>query len=176
MNRARTDDAALFDEMYKDHHRVVYAYLLGQCGDAESATDLMQETFLRVWRRFADAQKVLAERRRFYFFAIARNLAIDYNRRRSVQQRFIASIETTPTAAQNDPAQTIIAQETAAAMDEAINALPADLRTVLSLHLVGGMNSVEMGEALNIPAGTVRYRLSRARKCIAEYLKRKNES
>ena len=55
-------------------------------------------------------------------------------------------------------------------MDEAIKGLPEGLRTVLLMKVIGRMTSPQIGEALGIPAGTVRYRLSLARKRIARYL------
>jgi RNA polymerase sigma-70 factor (ECF subfamily) len=165
--------AAYFDTLYAAHHRVVYAYLLGHVGNADSAADLLQETFLRVWRHLDDARQVPAERQRFWLFAIARNLLLDHWRRQAVRARgeeFLREdIAAQPVG--NDPAKAVIAKETAAAVDAAIAALPDDLRLVLTLHLVGGLTSAEIGKNLQRPAGTVRYQLSRARQCIAQALK-----
>jgi len=174
MNDTPVDDAALFDALYREHRRVVYAYLLGQCGDSELAADLLQETFLRVWRHRTEIHQVPAERRRFYLFATARNLVVDERRRQIVRQRHAAAwLEEAYRQTQNDnPADAIIAQETAAAVDDAIRQLPSALRTVLSLHLMAEMNSSEIGRALDIPASTVRYRLSQARQCIRERLEK----
>ena len=171
MNGATQDDTAFFDAVYQEHHRVVYAYLLGQCGNSESAEDLLQETFLRVWRHLPDIRSVPAERKRFYIFAIARNLALDELRRRMVRQRSMALPESIPQQAQTaDPVYTVIAQETVSAVDDAIQQLQPDLRIVLSMHLIGEMNSFEIASALGIPASTVRYRLARARRGIIEQL------
>ena len=174
------NDTALFDALYREHHRVVYAFLLGQCGDSESAADLLQETFARLWRHIGDARKIPDERRRFYLFSIARNQALDDRRRQSVRRRYLAEASSealrrrSPETA--DPAQTLLMQETATMVDNVIRALPPDLRIVLSLHLTGEMTSAEMGAALNQPAGTIRYRLSEARKRIVAALRRENES
>jgi RNA polymerase sigma factor (sigma-70 family) len=172
MSSTPADDTALFDAVYREHNRVVYAYLLGQCGEAESAADLMQETFLRVWRHVSEVRQIPAERRRFYLFAIARNLLLDERRRQAARRRHDAlSLEEAQRQTQaTDVTQTIIARETAAALDDAIRQLPSALRTVLSLHLMAEMNSVEIGQALDMPASTVRYRLSQARQCIKERL------
>jgi RNA polymerase sigma-70 factor (ECF subfamily) len=177
MSGAPVDDAGLFDAIYREHHRVVYAYLLGQCGNADAAADLLQEAFLRVWRHMAEIRQVPAERRRFYLFATARNLVVDERRRRAARQRCADAWQEevarrTPTA---DPAGAIMAQETAAAVDSAIRQLPPELRTVLSLHLMAEMNSGEIGRALDMPASTVRYRLARARQCIREQLEGEQE-
>jgi RNA polymerase sigma-70 factor (ECF subfamily) len=171
-----SDDAALFDSLYDEQCRVVYAYLMGQCGDAELAADLLQETFLRVWRHIADIRQIPAERRRFYLFTTAKNLALDELRRQRTRRHYAATQEC-PSPAPNpdsDPAQNVIAQETAARMNNAIHDLPPDLRTVLSLRMMADKNSAEIGALLNLPAGTVRYRLSEARRRIAKFLENEN--
>jgi RNA polymerase sigma-70 factor (ECF subfamily) len=179
MSGAPADDAALFDAVYREHHRVVYAYLVGQCGDAETAADLMQETFLRVWRHMAEVRQVPAGRRRFYLFVIARNLLLDDRRRQVARQKHADAARLEEAARHQaraaDPANVILTKETAAAVDHAIRQLPPELRTVLSLHLMTQMNSMEISRALDIPASTVRYRLSQARQCIRETLGARHE-
>jgi RNA polymerase sigma-70 factor (ECF subfamily) len=166
------DDVACFDRLYGAHHRVVYAYLLGHVGSADSAADLLQETFLRVWRHINDARQVPADRQRFWLFAIARNLLLDYGRRQAARRRCEEALRESAAirVREGDPADAVIARETAAAVDAAIARLPDDLRLVLTLHLVGGLTSAEIGSSLNRPAGTVRYQLSRARQRIAQEL------
>ena len=54
--------------------------------------------------------------------------------------------------------------------DYVYSQLPEDLRVVLSMNVLGGMNSKQIGEALEIPDSTVRYRLSTARKKLVEFM------
>jgi len=49
--------------------------------------------------------------------------------------------------------------------------LPEDLRTALVLQVMGRLSSSQIGEALGMPAGTVRYRIAMARKRLAELLR-----
>lgn len=63
-NRAKSDcDAALCDALYREHHRVLHAYLFGQFAHSETAADLLQETFVRVWRHIGEARRVPTEKR-----------------------------------------------------------------------------------------------------------------
>src|SRR5690606_18391343 len=74
----RTDVATpeqLFTEIFEANHRAVHAYLLGRVGDRELARDLVQETFLRVWRRLDEVAALPSERRQAWIFTVARNLA-----------------------------------------------------------------------------------------------------
>jgi RNA polymerase sigma-70 factor, ECF subfamily len=52
-----------------------------------------------------------------------------------------------------------------------MNELPEDLRTALLLQVMGRLSSSQIGEALEVPAGTVRYRIAMARKRLAELLR-----
>ena len=62
------------------------------------------------------------------------------------------------------------AWERASVVAEAIAKLPEQQRVTLTLAAAGAMNSAEIGTALGVPAGTVRYRLSLARRALADAL------
>jgi RNA polymerase sigma-70 factor (ECF subfamily) len=166
---------AFFDALYGEHYRVVYAYLLGHVASADTAADLLQETFLRVWRHLDDARQIPCDRQRYWLFAIARNLTLDYRRRQEARQRCMEAVresavtrhESAAGRGDGDPAKALLARETAAAVDAAIAALPDDLRLVLTLHVMGGLTSAQIGKHLQRPAGTVRYQIARARQRIA---------
>ena len=55
-------------------------------------------------------------------------------------------------------------------LDAAIGRLPEEQRVILSMATAGGLTSRQIGQALGEPAGTVRYRLSQARKQLAAAL------
>ena len=50
VERARRGDVEAFDELYRVHRNRVYTLCVDLCGDRELAEDLLQETFVRVWR------------------------------------------------------------------------------------------------------------------------------
>jgi RNA polymerase sigma-70 factor (ECF subfamily) len=62
-----------------------------------------------------------------------------------------------------------------AQVDAAIRDLPEDQRVILSMATAGGLTSRQIGEAIGEPAGTVRYRLSQARKQLAAALDLEDE-
>ena len=65
--------------------------------------------------------------------------------------------------------------ERLAQLDAAIRHLPEEQRVILSMATAGGLTSRQIGEALGEPAGTVRYRLSQARKQLAAALDLEDE-
>jgi RNA polymerase sigma-70 factor (ECF subfamily) len=67
------------------------------------------------------------------------------------------------------------ARERLARLDAAIGRLPEEQRVILTMATAGGLTSSQIGEALGEPAGTVRYRLSQARKQLAAALDLEDE-
>jgi RNA polymerase sigma-70 factor (ECF subfamily) len=165
--------ATFFDQLYTGHRPALHAYFVGRTGDGDAALDLLQEVFLRAWRQRATLQAMPAAQHRFWLFAVARNLVIDYFRRQAkqveatvqLQQQALMSVSVAPS-----PGMVYAQQEQVQLLDHAIQRLPEQLRTVLALHVLGELNSGEIGELLNMPAGTVRYQLSQARRRLAEDL------
>lgn len=164
---------ACFDRIYEANARALHAYFLGRTSDPEAALDLSQEAFLRVWRNVRKLGDLPPDRQRYWLYAVARNLVADHHRglssRRSARQRAYADPRWTrdreagPQAALED-------RERLEAVDRAMGSLPEDLRTALVMRVAGGLSGPEIGDALGVPAGTVRYRISAARKRLAELL------
>lgn len=166
----RDHTVALFDGLYEGHHRVVHAFLVGQVGDSERALDLLQETFVRVWKHIAEVEAIPDSQRRYWLMTLARNIATDYHRRNAVRKHLqlpLTEQENRVVDATYDPARVYSQNELQSLIDDAIRGLPVELRTPLTLHLLGEMTSAEIGAVLELPAGTVRYRISEARRRIA---------
>lgn len=168
------DSSDLFGRIFEEHRHAVHAFLLGRTGDREAAADLLQETFLRAWRRLPELRELPAERQRAWIFTVARNLVIDTYRARATRSatedalRREAAHE--PVAGYDDPEARAVLSERVAALDKAIRDLPEQLRTVLTMHTVGGLNSGQISGIVGVPPGTVRYRLSLARRQLAAAL------
>ena len=158
--------------IFSRHHRAIYAYLLGRCGDVDAASDLLQETFLRAWRHLGEVRKVPEDRRRYWLMAVARNLAHDYHRRQGVRAPFSEALPDPLPAAGPDQDVAALAElgEQAARVDGAIARLPEDLRVIVTMRYLGEMSSAEIAAARDRPAGTVRYQLAKARALLAQEL------
>ena len=159
------DDAAVFTQIFERHRDAVHAYFVGRVADPELARDLLQETFLRVWRRLPEVGSLAGDQQRAWIFTVARNLAID-SYRAGASRRAAEARETTVAG----PDLEAEYSERLAQLDAAIRELPEEQRVILSMATAGGLTSREIGEALGEPAGTVRYRLSQARKQLAAAL------
>ncbi len=173
------DATAFFDAVYDQHRQSMYAFFFGHTGDEAAAADLLQEVFLRAWRNVNALQGMPQDQQRYWLFGVGRNQLTDYYRRQARANAAEQSLELSESADAPDPDEIHLVsaepaldvqveqRETMQRLNRAIAKLPQQLRAVLTMHVLGELNSAEIGEALDIPAGTVRYQLSEARKRLA---------
>jgi len=169
------DRQAEFRRLYEAHRRAVHAYFTGRTGDPDLSADLMQDVFLRVWQHLDKVTDMPDDGQRAWIFTVARNLSIDTGRHQRTQAGTEQALarERAGTAASSAPASVaVIDAERVAIVSDAISRLPEEQRVALTMAAAGSMTSVEIGAAVGVPAGTVRYRLSLARRTLAEALDR----
>ena len=164
------DRGVEFRRLYDEHRAAVHAYFTGRTGDRWLAADLMQETFLRAWRRFPELSGLPGDGQRAWIFTVARNLSVDQRRQARTRAATDAALRAGPAGVAAPASASVIAAERVAVVAETIKRLPEQQRVTLSLAAAGGLTSAEIATALGVPAGTVRYRLSLARRALAEAL------
>jgi RNA polymerase sigma-70 factor (ECF subfamily) len=170
------DREAEFRRLYEAHRGAVHAYFAGRTGDPHSAADLMQDVFVRVWQHLDKLTGMPDDGQRGWIFTVARNLSVDAHRHQQTQagtrQALTREPGSPPESTSTAASTAVIAAERVAVVGEAIRRLPEPQRVALTMAAVGGMTSAELAAALGVPAGTVRYRLSLARRALAEALGR----
>ena len=164
------DREAEFRRLYQAHRAAVHAYFTGRTGGHPSAADLMQDVFLRVWQHLDELADLSADRQRAWIFTVARNLAVDAYRLQHTRAATEQALAREPARTPPPASTAVLAAERAAVVGEAIRRLPEQQRVTLALAAAGELNSSEIAAALGVPAGTVRYRLSLARRSLAEAL------
>ena len=90
MARSRGDDERAFGALFDEHRPAVFAYLIGRLSDREWAGDLLQDVFLRAWRRIDEIRDLPVERQRAWIFTVAKNLVTDAYRSRATREIFAA--------------------------------------------------------------------------------------
>lgn len=169
----RQDLAALVER----HHSPLTGYLYRLVnGDRPLAEDLVQETFLRVLKGIEQYQYPRPFKP--WLYAIATNLARDYFKR--ADSRRTASAPEEPGFWQARGGQTgslenkLVARDSAerrkSAVTKALQALPDHQREVVLLRYYQDFSLAEIGEALEIPLGTVKSRLSLGTKRLREMM------
>lgn len=159
-----------FDALFVRYSGPLFAFLYGRLGGREIASDLTQETFVRAWTHIETLSARDEAGRQRWLFAVARNLVVDLRRRGAADP--LGRAAPLADADERGPGapDTISERACLRAIDEAIAGLPEILREVLVMSVLEGMSSEEIGACIECPAGTVRFRLSKARKRLAKYL------
>ncbi|MGH3167097.1 MAG: RNA polymerase sigma factor, partial [Trebonia sp.] len=164
------DREAEFRRLYDAHRDAVHAYLIGRLCGRPAAADLLQEVFMRVWRYLDTVAGLPADGQRGWIFTVARNLSIDAVRHDRTLAGTEQALAAEPPKSAAPASDMVISAERAAIVGAAIRRLPEPQRITLALAAAGGLTSAEIGAALGIPAGTARYRLSLARRALADAL------
>jgi RNA polymerase sigma factor (sigma-70 family) len=163
--RVRAGDPGAFAELFDTYARSVYNHAFRLTADWATAEDVMAATYLQAWR---SRERVTEEggSLRPWLLGIATNEARNHtrsNRRyRRVAAALLASDATLPDHADEVAGRLDDSRRIAAAID-ALARLRRPEREVLTLCLWEGLDYESAAEALGVPVGTVRSRLSRAR-------------
>lgn len=164
----RSDDHEAFTLFYWRTAAGIYAYLHRLCGCPHLAEDLLQETFLAVFRGLADFKGQSSPRT--WLYAIATNKFRDHCRNRWGRVELDSeSLEALPSPGPL-PVEEVIQREESRRICEAVLALPPELRTALLLVRFEEMKYREAAEVLGTTLSTVRMRVHRAHCILAETL------
>lgn len=153
-------------DLYDRYNRLVYRTALGVTGDPESASDLLQEVFLRLFR-FAeriDPERPLEP----WLYRMTANLSYSYVKRRKWVQPIEDLSDWLVGPSKNQPTQLAEQNEAWRLVERAILELPMPQRMVVVLYYINECSLQEVAEILNIPAGTVKSRLHYARQALKE--------
>lgn len=156
---AATPRESRFADLVERQSRFVYRVAYAVLRNTQDAEDIVQETFLKLYR--LRAWEAIEDERAFLARAAWR-LAVD--RRKKAPP---VTLETSPAL---NPEATVLAKDWNAAVHRMIDALPEDLRHPLALSGLEEMNSREIAAVMGIPEGTVRTRLARARQLLRQKL------
>ena len=161
--RVASGDRTALESLYDYHAAAVLGISLKIIGDRSAAEDVLQETFWRVWQSAVTYQ---SQRGSFtgWLFRIARNLAIDAYRRRSVRpQTIIETADANPILDQlPDPDMDVEDQAQsnlkAQQVRNALTILSREQRQVIEMAYFYGMTRQEIAEATGEALGTIHTR------------------
>jgi RNA polymerase sigma-70 factor (ECF subfamily) len=170
---ARSGREAAYRELVRRYERPVFALLYRMVRDRELAEDLAQETFVKA------LNAIESYRPEFKFsswiFKIANNAAIDHLRRRELDTLSLDGSPHAETpeamqatalqigARQESPLDAVEARELGGAIEAAIGRLRPEYRSCILLRHVEGRAYEEIAEILDLPLGTVKTYIHRAR-------------
>ena len=155
---ARDKDA--FQQLYARHSPLLFALASKILCDRAEAEDVLQETFVQVWKTAAsfDDQrgKPLG-----WFIMLARSRAIDRLRSRKTRARLTDSVgqDDSQIPAATTPADDAVASEAQRTVRDALGKLPDEQRMPIEMAYFGGLTQFEIAQQLSQPLGTVKTRI-----------------
>jgi RNA polymerase sigma-70 factor, ECF subfamily len=163
-------DARVLEIVYERHSRGVYSLALRLLADGQAAEEVVQETFLKLWRQPLSYQpsrgRLLA-----WLLGVAHHHAVDMLRRRQLEQRHSAGsghdsdglnglVERLGIASpEEDPQSRVGALDHRAVVERALASLPPEQRVPLELAYYRGMTQVQIAASLGHPLGTIKTRM-----------------
>lgn len=174
IDRVLRGETEVFEVLIKRYQIPIINYVYRMMGDYETAVDLSQEVFLKVYLSLDKYDK--AYKFSTWLYKIASNQTIDHLRKRKLKT---VSIDQPPES-QDDarpfeiassnpgPDELFFSKDLQERIEAALGALPEEYRELLVLRHVNGLSYNEIAEVSRLPLGTVKNRIFRARKKLKE--------
>jgi RNA polymerase sigma-70 factor (ECF subfamily) len=159
-----------FEVLYQRHSREVWALAYARWMNADTAMDITQEAFLRLWRQWEEGETILNPRA--WLLRVARNLAEDHAKS-AFRRNGTHPPQTMNGVPGHDPLplESLEREETFAQLRTVLEQMPKADREILTLRYALDYNTGEIAELLGINATAVHMRLSRARQRLADRLR-----
>ena len=171
IRRAQAGDVDAFEVLYRENSGRVYALCIRlRGGDRSEATELMQDVFVKAWRRLGTFRGDCAFSSWLHRLAVNTMLeSARSDRRRTARVLSMEDTSLLPGAAQSTNVDLKMD------MEQAVASLPKGARLAFVLHDVEGYQHQEIAEQLSVSVGTVKAQLHRARRLLRERLEGKRE-
>ena len=178
VERAQRGDKRAFELLVIKYQRKLGRLLSRMVRDPGEVEDVTQEAFIKAYRALPNFRGESAFYTWLYRIAIntAKNYLVALGRRAPTTTEFdnedaesfddAEALRDTST-----PENLMMGREVATAVNRAVEALPEDLRTAITLREIEGLSYEEIAGVMNCPIGTVRSRIFRAREAIAVELR-----
>lgn len=171
---AQQGNLQAFEQLILRYQRQIFSLIYRLTRDVEVVEDLSQDVFVAAFRAIKDFQAKSSFFTWLYRIAInhCKNYTASSNRAKEFEQRYQQeyTADSGSETHVRTPQSTLLAKEFVEHMEQAMNMLPEEQRTVLVLCEFEGLSYQEIAEVLECPVGTIRSRLSRARTSLQEVL------
>ncbi len=171
--RARRGDVVAFEQLVLRHQRYVFNLAYRVLGDYAEAEDMTQEAFVRAWRGLPGFRG--QARFTTWLYRIVHNLCL--NRLPGLQRQLLQAepLEEALANPAPSPPDLFEARERMAFLHAQLDYLPEKYRLVLTLRYLQDLSYAEIAAALDVPMGTVKTHLHRARRLLTEQLRQWEE-
>ena len=174
LRRAQKGDTQAFEQLVTPHEQMLWRVCWHYTHHQEDAADCLQEAMLKAWKAIKAYRGDCSLST--WLYRIASTVCLDFLRRQKrlpltesadelAEDEGFTPVDSSPT-----PDEAVLRAESADDLRAAIDALPAEMRTVIILYALQGLGYEEIAASMQTSVGTVKSRINRARRKIAAYL------
>ena len=164
---ASAGDQQAFEYLFTRYRDALMRLFEQRLEEKTMASDLLQETFIKVYLHINDYSKSYTFGQ--WVYSIARNTLVDHLRRKSgdvlLDERFRAPLATTPS-----PEESVIINQTRAHFYNALEELTPEYRQVIEMRFLEEYSYEEIAEKLGRPLNTIKTQIRRARATICKMI------
>ncbi|MGE4519698.1 MAG: RNA polymerase sigma factor [Desulfobacteraceae bacterium] len=178
IKNGRTD---LYETLLSRYETRIYNFGLRMCKDVSDAEDLVQETFINIFRYLENFR--MESKFKNWAYKIAASVCMKIKKRNNVPEKELSMDDILPADREkevsskipswvNQPAEALMNKEMYLEIKKEIDNLPPNYRIILVLRDMEGFSTKEVSDILDLSESNVKVRLHRARSFVREGLKR----
>ncbi len=173
IKKAKKGDVLAFEKIYKKYGPIVFRFLYWKTSDIETTKDLVQEVFLKAFKKIKKFKIKKGVPISCWILRIARNTVIDFYRTSKTTYSLESIEEPVLKLTSNEPSPFQVTQRNfeSQVIKEALKKLPEIQSEVIVLRFIEGLSSKEVGKILKKSDGAIRIIQYRALKKLKEILK-----
>ena len=156
MSTTHTDNVCkeqTYSNLFTNHSRLIFNYIYYKCGNEESAHDIVQEAFVKLWENCA---KVPVENAKAFLYKVSNNLFLNQVKAKKVALKYARKTEEVSNIS---PEYILEEKQYKEKLDNAIANLTEAQRTAFLLNRIDGKKYAEIAEILNISVKAVEKRI-----------------
>ena len=171
VTRLKNGDQEVWNMVVDKYSRKVYNMALNFAGNSDDAADITQEVFLKVYNNI----EKFKEEKSFtsWLLRLSKNYCIDYWRKSKYNRRSLEldeNLKIEPANGAGTPEDAVIKRYDAIYLRKKLRLLPPDLRALIIMRDIQDFSYQEIAEHLEIPLGTTKSRINRARTKLAKLI------
>lgn len=168
IEQSRKGNVDAFEELIKDYKKSAYHIALRVLRNVEDAEDVSQEALIKVFKNVQNFN--MQSTFKVWMYRIVVNACFDFKRKKTIDAYSINEAVNFVGSNSNNPDAMIDNNFNSRMVSDAVNKLEDDFKTIIILRDIQGFSYNEISEILFCNLGTVKSRISRARKCLKEII------
>jgi RNA polymerase sigma-70 factor (ECF subfamily) len=166
-------DQIAFSELFRRYDKRIYPFVLKMIRTPSLAEEITQEIFIKLWRHREKLPAI--DQPEAYILTIAARHTLDQIKKRLNENKMLQGLLASKEGSHNDTEEKLLLRDRAAIIQQAVDQLPPQQKSVYELSRLEGMNYEEIAQQLRISPNTVRNHLVKALRSIRNYMNEQDE-